>query len=170
MDFTSSQNETLRPKASVLVIKELSSHSLILTQRTLHLREHPGEICFPGGLQEAGESLNQTALRELEEELNIASHRVKLIKEMKPETTLSGICIYPWYATLENLDPYEINPAEVSRIVLLPFRDVQNPNYYEELIITKNQKQFTTYRFKTNEHVWGATARIMRQLVDPHFL
>ena len=93
--------------AGVVILYEQSTDSLILTKRSIHLRKHPGEICFPGGVWEEGDdNYYYTALRELHEELGIDSSRVTLIKELAEERTLLGSVIHPWLTRIESIEPF----------------------------------------------------------------
>lgn len=156
----------MQPNAAILVLHEKTTNSLILTKRSHQLRHHPGEICFPGGRWQADDNtLYDTALRELHEELGISADRVQLQKIMMTELTLTGYLIQPWFAVITTLDPYQIDQEEVVDVLRLPMSEVCNRDNY--LTIWINIKHFTikTCRYKDNEHfIWGATARIMRQL------
>lgn len=153
--------------SGVIVLHEHVSDSLILTQRSNQLRAHPGEICFPGGTWEEGDkSFYDTALRELSEEMGIAADRVCLVKKLKTEQTLLGRIIYPWYACIESIIPFHLNTKEVSRIIAIPMPLVQDEKNYRDFFIEQEGQQFKTSEFTANrDWVWGATARIMKQLV-----
>ncbi|KTC86712.1 NUDIX hydrolase [Legionella brunensis] len=166
MGFETLDKTVLRRTASVLVLHDLSNDSLILTQRSLKLRHHPGEVCFPGGRwQEGDESLYATALRELHEELGIPSLRVKSPMAMAPERTLTGFLIYPWYASLESLLPYFPDSNEVIDVFNLPMDEVKNIKHYQEIVVTRDGLHIKSCQYTASSHfVWGATARIMKQL------
>lgn len=153
-------------ESAVVVIHEQATDSLILTRRTGHLREHPGEVCFPGGRWEPCDSdLWATALRELHEELGIDAARVQLVKQLEPEQTLRGSIIYPWFATISTLEPYVSNTYEVAEVLMLPMLAVNTISNYEDMIINRSGKRLTTCQFTASRYlVWGATARIMKQL------
>lgn len=153
-------------KSSVLVLHEHRSNSIILTERSHELRHHPGEVCFPGGLWEVGdESLYQTALRELEEELGINADRVKFNKQLNTEHTLTGYLIYPWFAEIESIIPYTLNTQEVASIFPIPMAEVCNPKNYQLIEVNRHGIQFFSYQFIADSHfIWGATVRIMMQL------
>ncbi len=154
--------------AAVMVLHELSSDSLILTKRTESMRSHPGEVCFPGGAWEQGdETLYATALRELHEELGITADRVSLIQEMKTQTTLLGSIIHPWLATIESVYPYILNPYEVERLIKVPMSSVKIAQNYKQVIVDRDGYHFKSCEFIFNEDwIWGATAKIMQQLVS----
>jgi len=167
MDLKQFKNPLIH--SAVIVLHELSTDSLILTKRSEGLRHHPGEISFPGGLREHGDTdLYVTALRELKEELGISEARVTLVRKMQTEITALGTIIHPWFATIVSVQPFILNPDEVSSIVSIPMHLVQNPKNYKEIFIQRNGKEFKTFEFgPQEEYIWGATARIMRQLVIP---
>lgn len=156
-------------KSAVVVLHDESSDSLILTKRSLNMRRHPGEICFPGGGWEShDQDLWSTALRELHEELGIENTRVELIKALHPEKTLIGTIIYPWLASIPQLNPFKMNENEVAGILTLPMKDVVIADNYQDVIIKKRGYSIKSCQFKpSNAHfVWGATARIMKQLSE----
>jgi 8-oxo-dGTP pyrophosphatase MutT (NUDIX family) len=154
-------------QAAVIVLHERSTQCLILTKRSPHLRRHPGELCFPGGVwEEQDDSFYATALRELYEELGIESKRLHLIKALTVEHTRLGSIIHPWLARIDLLEPVCINPQEVDSIIRVPISLVKNPNNYEEIIINRDEVQFKSCKFTGHsEFIWGATARIMKQLI-----
>lgn len=153
--------------SAVMVLYERSSDSLILTKRSESLRSHPGEVCFPGGGWEPGDlDLYATALRELYEELGITADRVTLIKELKIQTTLLGNIIHPWFASIESVIPYHLNVNEVVRLVLIPMPLVQSVKNYKEIVVEQGNFCFKSCEFIFNDDwVWGATAKIMKQLI-----
>ncbi|STY29228.1 MutT/nudix family transporter protein [Legionella wadsworthii] len=165
MDLNELKINKIQPSA-VVVLYEQISDSLILTQRSDNLRAHPGEICFPGGAWEKGdESYYATALRELNEELGISADRITLIKEMDSEHTLLGKIIHPWFASIETIIPYQINYQEVARLISIPMALVKDLKNYKNFKIERNGRYYMTCEFIAHQDwVWGATARIMRQL------
>lgn len=159
--------EKKRTHSAVIVLYEQLSDSLILTQRSEHLRAHPGEICFAGGSWEEGdENYYATALRELYEELGIAPERITLMKELDTQKTFLGKIIHPWLASIESVHPYQLNSQEVVRLISIPMALVQDARNYKNFMIEREGRCYITCEFTANKDwVWGATARIMRQLV-----
>ena len=150
-----------------MVLHDLSNDTLILTRRSMRLRSHPGEVCFPGGRWQVGDkNLYATALRELQEELTISPSRVKLMRALSPESTLIGDVIYPWFASIENLLPYMPNSDEVSEVISIPLMEVVKLSNYKAIIINRAGLHFKSEQFIMSTHfVWGATVRIMKQLI-----
>lgn len=153
--------------ASVLVMHERESNSLILTKRSDKLRNHPGEIAFPGGSFERNDKdFYHTALRETEEELGIDASRIELIKALEPEQTLLGYIIYPWLVNLDKLEPYKLDPNEVAAVFTVDMSEVAKKKNYKKVRISRNNINFISCQFVASTHfIWGATAKIMRQLV-----
>lgn len=154
-------------KAAVIVLHELVSDSLVLTMRSKNLANHPGEVCFPGGRWHEGDKdLSDTALRELQEELCVEPSRVELQYAMVPERTLTGFIIQPWFANIENLNPYKADKREVANVFRLPMNEVALAKNYKEIIVKRLGWDIKSYQYIASQHfVWGATARIMMQLL-----
>lgn len=154
-------------EAAVIVLHAEDTDSIILTLRSKQLRDHPGEICFPGGRWEMGDTtLSDTALRELHEELGIFSDRVRIHKMMRPELSRSGYLIYPWFASIKTLFPYTPN-KEVDEVLELPMNAVCNLSNYKEIMVEKGELKIKTNQFVDDRYlVWGVTARIMMQLCE----
>lgn len=156
----------LSNESAVIVLIEETSDSLILTQRSLNLRDHPGEICFPGGRwQEGDATFWDTALRELQEELGVDATRVQLIKELQREQTHNGSVIYPWLASITTIEPCIPSVHEVAMVFMLPMCKVKVLANYRDSVIERYGMAVKTCQFTASDYfIWGATARIMRQL------
>ncbi|KTC75225.1 MutT/nudix family transporter protein [Legionella birminghamensis] len=158
--------------ASVIVLFEKNSKSLVLTIRNPFMRSHPGEICFPGGRwQDGDQTLLDTGLRELKEELGIGANRVQLISAMEKEHTLTGYTINPWFASIDSIVPYRLNPGEVSELLMLPVNAICVSDNYKEIEFKRDGLTFKTIQFlHESKFVWGATARIMQQFCKTDYL
>lgn len=155
--------------AAVIVLYERVSKSLILTLRSEHVHHHPGEICFPGGLrQPLDKDLSQTALRETNEELGISMERIEILRSMPKEQTLTGFCISPWFARIETIEPFSLQKNEVEELIKLPFIDVLNMHNYQEIMVQRGGFSIKSMQYAAYQEgvIWGATARIMRQLAN----
>lgn len=160
-----------KKKAGVLVIHELQKDVIILTQRTEHLRSHPGEICFPGGSQDFVDAdLYHTALRETFEEIGVEPERFEFLSQLAIEMTLTGFEVYPWLVRLNGLEPYRLNAQEIQKLVLVPRVDVCNYSAYQQIDVRMKQFKLKTWQFSyDDEFIWGATARIMKQLAQEEY-
>lgn len=101
---------------------------LMFEQRSMNMSSQPGEICFPGGALEEGETAVECALRETEEETGIDRTFIEILGE---GDRIEGYANYTLYTVIGKI-PYEkylkanINKEEVDRIFLLPFERFEN--------------------------------------------
>ncbi len=141
---------------------------VILTRRTVQLRSHSGEVSFPGGRQEPGETFEQTARRETIEEIALAQHP-RVIGEIDHLSTItSKSVIVPYVGVVEeppwNLSP---NPGEVDAILKVPLSRLLDPTVYRsEIWRLPGGMEHPIFFFDLDEDtVWGATAAMLRQLL-----
>ena len=102
--------------------------ALVLTQRASFLKKHAGQWAFPGGRMDPGETPEQTALRELSEEVGLALDSCRVLGRLDDFTTRSGFVISPvvvWGGQAAELSP---NPAEVAAIHRIPVKEFMRPD------------------------------------------
>ena len=112
---------------------------LLFEVRSAALHRQPGEVCFPGGRMEAGETPEQCALRETEEELGIPRSAVQLIAPLDYQTGQGSFVLYPLLGRVDPaaVDAMRPSPAEVKETFLVPvdfFRDHPPRVYSYELV------------------------------------
>lgn len=110
------------PKSSAVVIPliEISGELHVLFEvRSRDLRFQPGEVCFPGGRIDAGETPLEAAVRELCEELSIDFVDFKILRDLTPLAGPTGALVYPFVALLKNYD-MSYSPDEVERVFTYP--------------------------------------------------
>ncbi len=98
--------------------------ALVVTRRALTLRQHPGQFALPGGRIDEGETPEQTALRELAEEVNLVLDASAVLGRLDDFVTRSGYAITPvvmWAGAAETMQP---NPGEVASIHRLPLTEL----------------------------------------------
>jgi 8-oxo-dGTP pyrophosphatase MutT (NUDIX family) len=139
---------------------------VILTKRTATLSRHAGEVSFPGGLADPGEGPRTTALRESEEELGLTPGAVEVLGSLGAvHTRVLGTLIVPVVGLLADEPALRPSPAEIERVLTLSLADLATLG--REATFTWEGETFPTYVFDTpGEVVWGATARILRGLLD----
>lgn len=154
--------------ASVLfpIVLREGGASVLLTQRTEHLKDHPGQISFPGGRYEPDDvSPAHTALREAEEEIGLSSAHVEVFGYLPEYLTITGYRVTPVVAIVT--PPFELqpDPYEVAKIFEVPFSFLMNT--------ANHQRHSLNYRGKIRHYVampyqeyfiWGATAGIILTL------
>jgi len=140
--------------------------ALLLTRRTEHLRDHAGQICFPGGRIESGdESAAAAALREAEEEIGLDPARVAIIGKLPPYQTVTGFRIHPvvgWITTPFELRP---DPFEVAEAFEVPLHFVLNPENHRRQSYRRGPLTRGYYVLPyQGRFIWGATAGILVNL------
>jgi 8-oxo-dGTP pyrophosphatase MutT (NUDIX family) len=140
---------------------------VVLTRRRADLRSHAGEISFPGGRKDPGDAdLEETALREAEEEIGLARGAVSLLGELPPVSTFAtGYEIHPFVGLIPPGQLWQASPREVDAVLELPLgalRESRTRTRMERRGIT-----FETDAYIVEEHlIWGATARILDHLLQ----
>lgn len=142
---------------------------VILTRRTWDLRSHQGEVSFPGGRQDDGEDLWETALRESREEIALDTASVERIGELDHLATItSHSFIVPYVGGLPAGRPSTVaNPGEVSHVLHVPVAELLDPTIFREERWTfpwaEDRPIFFFELF--GDTVWGATGAMLRQLL-----
>ena len=151
-----------------LIYSTNGQSKLLLTKRSNSLYLHPGEICLPGGRQDAADLLlKETALRECEEEIGIHRDQGKIIGELGSFITNSNFEVFAFIATSTGKIEFRINEEEVSQIIEFPLSKLTNSKCIRDDLWVVNGE--TTYKpsFGYKGHlIFGATARILDCLVQ----
>lgn len=157
-----------RPKAAVLVPIVLQPEpAVLLTVRASHLKSHPGQVSFPGGMAEDyDDSLAQTALRETWEEIAIHQDRVDVIGELSTAFSKDGVQVYPIVGTLESSVGSKASPDEIAEIFEVPWSFFAS----EKPEMQRMQRhgiefEIPHYHFE-GRHIWGLTAMILLELIN----
>jgi 8-oxo-dGTP pyrophosphatase MutT (NUDIX family) len=158
----------LRPSAILAVMHDgPSGVEVLLTRRSQHLSNHRGEMSFPGGRVERGESFEDAALREAQEEVGLASSEVRLVGTLDPlATVVSGSYIVPIIAVADRRPAVAPASAEVDTVQWVTFDELMAADTFREEIWTLPFGDRSIFFFELDtETVWGATARILHQLL-----
>lgn len=156
--------------ASVLVAVQASDHglSLWLTKRSSALKNHPGQIAFPGGKQDPGDPTPvDAALREAHEEIGLDPAKVDVLGALPAHETVTGFNVTPVIAYVrEPFDPVA-EPGEVEEVFAVPFAHVTDPASFliEGRRWRGQRRHYYTVPWGPY-YIWGATARILRGLAE----
>ena len=139
---------------------------VVLTRRRADLRRHAGEISFPGGRQDRQDGeLSETALREAEEEIGLPRTEVKLLGDLPPTSTFAtNYEIHPFIGVIPSGQLWRLSPLEVDAVLELPLDAIRDGRTRTQL--QRRGITFETDAYVVDEHlIWGATARILEQLL-----
>jgi 8-oxo-dGTP pyrophosphatase MutT (NUDIX family) len=169
MDFPDLPGRSNQRLAGVLVPIIWDPEPVVLaTVRSARLREHPGEVCFPGGKSEEGDaSLQATALREAQEELGIALDTVRVLGPLSaiPVYT-SDYRIVPTVAELP-ADPLAPPPSEVATVLRFDLNQLVEAPHVDGIPWTLKGRQWHSPVFESQGHImFGATAHTLHELVQ----
>jgi 8-oxo-dGTP pyrophosphatase MutT (NUDIX family) len=167
-----SEPVALKP-AAVLVglVERETGLSVILTRRSDSLRSHTGQVAFPGGRCDPGETPWQTALREAHEEVGLDPDLVSLAGLSTPNRTGTGFHVTPVVGFVSPDIVLTPNPDEVAEIFETPFGFLMNPanhEQHERQTPAGDHRRFYAMTWE-NQFIWGATAGMLRALYDRLF-
>jgi 8-oxo-dGTP pyrophosphatase MutT (NUDIX family) len=141
---------------------------VVLTRRSQGLRNHRGEISFPGGRLDPGETPVEAALREAHEEVALDPSLVTVVGELDQIATMvSHSLIVPVVGTLTGRPELRASAGEVDRILTAPLVDLLDAEVYREERWGSPPLDRAIHFFElVDETVWGATGRILVQLLS----
>jgi mutator protein MutT len=156
-------------RACVLIplIRNAGGWSILLTKRAENLAAHGGQIAFPGGAVESGETLEEAATREAEEEVGIPPRHVELIGRLDDVITHSGFLVAPFVGVIHEPIDYVMQESEVVEIFEVPVEallDVRNP---EVRYVPFRGRRYPAYFYHHGPYeIWGLTGRMLKSFLD----
>ncbi|MBI39307.1 MAG: hypothetical protein CMF59_06885 [Leptospiraceae bacterium] len=129
---------------------------------------HSGQISLPGGKREANESLEETALRETEEEIGLNATEIQVLGSLTPlYIPVSGFAVYPYVGWYSRSPEFKRDPLEVDEILFYDMLRLSHPDYRTVYDFSYNGRQFQSPGFRLdNRIIWGATAMILMELTE----
>lgn len=155
--------------AAVLVpiVERQDGPTVLLTRRAAAMSRHAGQVAFPGGRIDPGETAEAAALREAEEEIGLPRARVTLLGRSSLYETVTGFAVTPVVALVAPPFELRLNPAEVAEAFEAPLAVVLDEARYERRFHDGEAGRRFFYALAHDERViWGATAGMLRALRD----
>jgi 8-oxo-dGTP pyrophosphatase MutT (NUDIX family) len=172
------QSDRTPAAAAVLVglVQRDNGLQVLLTRRTEHLRDHAGQISFPGGRSEPEDAhAEATALRETQEEVGLPPERVELLGRLPEYTTVTRYVVTPVVGLIHAPVDLTLDSFEVAEAFEVPLAFLMTPAHHRRHVFTYDggQRQFLSMPWRRSPHdgdyfIWGATAAMLRNLY--HFL
>jgi 8-oxo-dGTP pyrophosphatase MutT (NUDIX family) len=162
---------SLRPAAVLVpIVDRPGGLTVLLTLRASDLRAHSGQVAFPGGKIDAGETPRAAALREAQEEIGLEERFIEPLGWLDPYFTGTGFRVAPLVALVEPSFSLRINKLEVGEVFETPFDFLMNAANHrlEEREWEGRQRRYYAIPHE-GRYIWGATAGILRNLYEKLF-
>ncbi|MEE9272553.1 MAG: CoA pyrophosphatase [Robiginitomaculum sp.] len=158
-------------QASVLMpLVRRDEWQILFTRRPMHMKKYPGQIAFPGGGIEAGESPRQGALRETHEEIGIAEENIFILGRLPSFNAVSEYRITPFIGLLNPQVEIVPDPGEVDEVFEASFSFFMNKNNHIERHVEFDGQTHTLFDMpwpsqdNITHHIWGMTAMMIYRL------
>ena len=156
--------------AAVLLtlINRPEGFTIVFTLRSKGLRAHSGQIAFPGGKLDAGDTgPGAGALREAAEEIDLNPASARILGYMPSYLTGTNYIITPVVAEISGQPEFKPNPREVDQIFEVPLSFVLHKDSFSKLTLTRNTRIYSTWQMNYGAHtIWGITANLLRKFHD----
>ncbi|HLK26289.1 MAG TPA: NUDIX domain-containing protein [Caulobacteraceae bacterium] len=160
--------EGLKQAAVALTLVEADDGSgeaaFLLTRRAARLRAHAGQWALPGGRCDPGETFEQTALRELEEELGLAVDPIHILGLLDDYPTRSGYAITPVVAWLDDAAGLRPNPHEVEHVYFIRLDRIADDDAVRFETIPESPRPLIRLDVLEGHHIHAPTAAMVYQL------
>lgn len=171
LETLAAANAHLRAAAVLVPLLPDQDHwSLLLTRRTEMVQSHKGQVSFPGGAADPGETIpEETALREAYEEIGLEAQDIEIIGRLSPRPTISNFLVTPVVAFLRGPFTLRLSAAEVSRVFTIPLEWLADISHWEERPRSAPggyYEKVIYFQPYDDEVLWGASARITIDLLS----
>ena len=164
-DANLASGERQTPAAVLIAVTDRAEPGVILTQRPRGMRDHPGQVAFPGGKCDAGENAVTAALREAEEELALPRDAARVIGTSDLYTTGTGFDVTPVLAVIPPNLPLTPSPNEVEAWFEPPLAHLFDPeNWATQEVFWKGKMRRYLEMDYEGFRIWGVTAAIIANL------
>ena len=169
------QREGQRRAAVIMPLVYRGGWQVILTQRPETMPQHPGQISFPGGKVETGETARFAALREMEEEIGIAPGSVTLLGRLRSFDAVSEFRVTPYVGIIDPKAEIMPDPHEVADVFETPFDFLINPDNHVARDVVFDGRNHRLWDMPYTgpdgvfRNIWGMTAMMMFRLYELGF-
>ncbi|NKC12228.1 MAG: CoA pyrophosphatase [Gammaproteobacteria bacterium] len=156
-----------RPAAVLIpIVEHPGGATVLLTERTRHLKHHAGQVSFPGGrANDEDHGVIDTALRETWEEIGLASHHIEIAGLLDNYLTGSGFLVTPVVGFVRPGFALKLDPFEVATAFEVPLAFFMDPANHAIESRLDGQAERRYYAFRHSGHlIWGATAGLLMNL------
>lgn len=161
--------DQLRHAAGLLLVFPLGTLAhVVLTQRADTLERHRGQISLPGGVVEPGETLEEAALREAHEEIDLAVGVVRTLGPLTPvDIQVSGFRLHPIVGIADARPALRPAHGEVARVIEIPVGELLDPRALGWQTLERNGRSFRVPTLMAQDaQIWGATAMVLAEFLS----
>ncbi len=162
-----SMDSHVRFAVLVPLVKRSGEWHVLFEVRNANLKDHAGEISFPGGARERGERLEETAIRETVEELGICDEQIVILKELKGTlAAIRGQWISSFVGVISENATLLPSPDEVASVFTVPIDFLKQYNPELHLMSGRYGVPVKSYIYRYNGYkIWGITARLLKNFM-----
>ena len=157
---------SLRSPRAPRFLPDRDAAHIILTVRSDSVR-HGGQVSLPGGVVDPGETFEQAALREAQEEVGLATDDVRVLGALTPlDIPVSGFRLHPIVGVATKRPELTPSDHEVARILEVRVDDLLNPEYFVTIQRERDGVAFSVPAFRiAGVEIWGATAMVLAEFL-----
>jgi len=163
------KDRVLRPAAVLIAVENaVAEPRIILTQRASTLRHHAGQVAFPGGKRDDQDAnLEETALREADEEIGLHPENVQILGRLPAHETVTGFSVTPVLGLVRASFVAKPDHNEVAEVFSAPLHHITDTTQFsvQGRRWRGQQRRYYTVPYGPY-YIWGATARILRALAE----
>ncbi|MCX8084791.1 MAG: CoA pyrophosphatase, partial [Calditerrivibrio sp.] len=145
-------------------------YHILMTRRTNHLKNHSGEISFPGGSKDKKDvTFFDTAIREMEEEVGIDKSYIEIIGILQDEFSVTYYTVKPIVIYINNFheNMLRLDTNEVEKVLLIPLDFFLDGSHeWRELWLRNNEKHINFFYNFNGEIIWGLSGRIIKTFIQ----
>ncbi len=151
----------------MLIFERGGEPHFLLTRRTEEVSTHKGQISFPGGMRQTGETLQDTALRETYEEVGIERSRIEILGRFHDYISINQNLVAPFPAYIRGNFETVPQKSEVAEVLEVPFAVFQDSGRLRIQRMLRSGVMSDVYFFQYGSHtIWGLTARIIKDFLE----
>ena len=149
--------------------EESGEFCFVLTRRPDTLKHHPGQISFPGGRVEDGETLQQAALREVDEEIGVRADKIEVLGSLEPfYVPPSDFTVTPFVGWCSDKPEFILQSEEVAELIVAPLEHFMDPatrRFSDVDSDPQDDRSVPWFAFEDLQ-IWGASAMFLDDLIQ----
>jgi 8-oxo-dGTP pyrophosphatase MutT (NUDIX family) len=151
----------------MLMYEQDGNPFFLLTRRTEEVSTHKGQISFPGGMRQEDETLEQTALRETQEEVGLDQDRIEILGRFHDYLSITGHRVAPFAGYIHGAFTTVLQTREVAEVLRVPFPIFRDPSRLRTRPFLRLGRIMDVYFYRFEPHeIWGLTAHIIKDFFD----